>query len=390
MDQLSINPQVSPLSSPNQLRITNVKTHIVDLPIKRAHQFAATRISMQAYLIVEIETEGGIVGLGEGVTPGGPWWSGDSIETMKTMIDCYLGPAIIGRSAHNINDLRKVMDQVAAANLFSKGAIDIALWDILGKLLGTPIYDLLGGAIRDRVEISWALAVGTAEADIAEAQEFFETGRARVFKLKAGAQSPESDTQRTIAVARAMDGIADVRVDPNQRWDEATARRMFPRLLDGGCTLIEQPIQSWNIDGLARLRQQFNMRIMADESVSTPQTALEIVHKGGADVVALKMMKSGGITGNRQISAILEAGGIAGFGGTFLDSSIGASAALHLAAAEQNISFGCELIGGLWLAEEIVEEPLVYSDFHVRVPTRPGLGMTLDREKLKYFSREAG
>jgi len=77
-----------------------------------------------------------------------------------------------------------------------------------------------------------------------------------------------------------------------------------------------------------------------------------------------------------------------GFGGTFLDSSIGASAALHLAAAERNISYGCELIGGLWLAEEVVEEPLAYSDFHVHVPTRPGLGVSLDRKKLKRFSRE--
>lgn len=387
MDQITPQAHALQPGRVGSLKITKVTTHIIDLPIVRAHQFAATRIKTQAYLIVEIETENGIIGLGEGVTPGGPWWSGDSIETMKTMIDRYLGPAIVGRSAHNINDIHKVMNHVAAANLFAKATIDIALWDILGKVLDTPIYNLLGGAVRDKLEISWALAVGTAEADIAEAEEFFEKRHARVFKLKAGAQAPEADTERTIAVAKAMGTRADIRIDPNQRWDEATARRMFPRLLDGGCSLVEQPIQSWNIEGLARLRQQFNMRIMADESVTTPQTALDIVRHAGADVVALKIMKSGGITGNRQISAILEAGGIAGFGGTFLDSSIGASAALHLAAAERNITYGCELIGGLWLAEEVVEEPLTYSDFHVHVPTRPGLGVSLDRKKLKRFSR---
>jgi muconate/chloromuconate cycloisomerase len=387
MDQLASHADALQPGYVGSLKITRVTTQIVDLPIKRAHQFAATRISTQAYLVVEIETEGGIVGLGEGATPGGPWWSGDSVETIKTMIDSYLGPAIVGRSAHTINDIHKVMNHVAAANPFAKGAIDMALWDIVGKALGIPIHNLLGGAVRDKLEISWALAVGTAEADIAEAEEYFGNGHARVFKLKAGAQSPDADTARTIAVARAMQGRADVRIDPNQRWDEATARVMFPRLLDGGCTLVEQPIQSWNLDGLARLRRQFNMRIMADESVTTPQTALDLVQKGSADVVALKIMKSGGITGNRQISAILDAGGVAGFGGTFLESSIGASAALHLAAAERNTTFGCELIGGLWLAEEIVEQPLVYSDFHVHVPKRPGLGMSLDRKKLKRFSR---
>ena len=386
MDQVVSRSDLRP-GLTGSLKISRVVTHIVDLPINRPHQFAATRISTQAYLIVEIETDGGIVGFGEGATPGGPWWSGDSIETMKTMIDCYLAPAIIGRSACNINEIHKLMDHVAAANPFSKGAIDLALWDIVGKAVGAPICDLLGGAVRDKLEISWALAVGTAEADIAEAERFFEQGHARVFKLKAGAQSPEADTVRTIAVARALEGRADVRIDPNQRWDEATARVMFGKLLDGGVSLVEQPIQSWNIDGLARLRQQFNMRIMADESVTTPRSALDLVQKGAADVVALKMMKSGGITGNRKISAILEAGGIAGFGGTFLESSLGASGALHLAAAEKNTSYGCELIGGLWLAEQIVEEPLVYDDFHVHVPTGPGLGMKVDRAKLKRFSR---
>jgi muconate cycloisomerase len=388
MDQVTLDAQAMQRGCIGSLKITGIKTHIVDLPIKRAHQFAATQINTQAYLIIEIETEGGIVGLGEGVTPGGPWWSGDSVETMRTMIDCYLAPAITGRGAHNINDLHQVMNQVVAANSFAKSAIDMALWDILGKAFDTPVFNLLGGAVRDKMEISWALAVGTAEADIAEAEEYFGKRQARVFKLKAGAQSPESDCKRAVAVAKAMGQGADIRIDPNQRWDEATARRMFPLLLDGGCTLVEQPIQSWNVEGLARLRRQFNMRIMADESVTTPQTALEVVRHAAADVVAQKIMKSGGITGNRQISNILEAGGIAGFGGTFLDSSIGASAALHLAAAERNILYGCELIGGLWLAEEIVEEPLAYSDFHVHVPTRPGLGMSLDRKKLKRFSRE--
>jgi muconate/chloromuconate cycloisomerase len=369
------------------LKITSVKTEIVDLPIRRAHQFAATRISTQAYLIVEIETEGGIVGLGEGATPGGPWWSGDSIETMKTMIDRYLGPAITGHSAHNINHIHTIMNHVAAANCFAKGAIDIALWDILGKAMETPIHNLFGGQVRDKVEISWALAVGTAEADIAEAEEYFEKRHARVFKLKAGAQPAKADVERAIKVARAMGERADIRIDPNQRWNETTARQVFPALLDGGVSLVEQPIQSWNIDGLARLRAQFNMRIMVDESVTTPQTALEVAQKGAADVVALKLMKSGGLTGCRQIAAIADAAGIACFGGTFLESSIGAGAALHLAAAERAVSFGCELIGGLWLAEEIVEEPLIYRDFHVHIPIGPGLGMKIDRAKLKRFRR---
>ncbi len=387
MDQIVAETHRPVAGLPGRLTIRSVSTEIVDIPIRRPHQFSKTRITTQAYLLVEIMTEEGPVGLGEGVTPGGPWWSGDSVETMKVMIDRYLAPVLIGQDAAEIGRLHDRMNRVAAGNAFAKAAVDVALWDLLGKALGVPLYTLFGGPVRDRSEISWALATGVLETDIAEAERMLETGKARVFKLKAGAKPPEQDARHAVAVANALAGRADVRMDINQVWDEMTARRWFPAFVDSALTLVEQPIQGWNIDGLARLRAQFNLPIMADESVTTLQSAMTVIRSAAADVIALKTMKSGGLTACRQIAGMAEAAGLACYGGTFLDSSIGASAALHVAAAERSVTFGSEHIAGLWLGDEIVEQPLVYEDFHVHVPRRPGLGMTLDRDKLAHYRR---
>ena len=375
--------------SPSRLQIRSIETLIVDLPIKRPHQFSATRITTQAYLIVKVLTEDGLIGVGEGATPGGPWWSGDSIETMKEMIDTYLAPALIGESAVRITHLHNRMNRVAFGNSFAKAAIDMALWDVLGKSLKVPTHALFGGQVRDKSEISWALATNKADTDIAEAESMLDRRLARVFKLKGGALPPEEDVHRAVAVAKAMDGKAEIRIDLNQAWDEATARRWLPTLLDSGVTLIEQPVQGWNIDALARLRTMFNVRIMADESLTTLQSALQITSLAAADVLALKLMKSGGLTACRQISGIAEAAGIATYGGTFLEGSLGTSAGLQLVAAERSLSYGSEYIGGIWLADEIVTHPLVYKDFHVEVPSGPGLGMTLDEDKISHFRRKS-
>src|SRR3546814_798497 len=191
-----------------------------------------------------------------------------------------------------------------------------------------------------------------------------------------------------LKVAKALAGRAEVRIDLNQVWDETTANRWIPALIDGGISLLEQPVQGWNFDGLKRIRERFGIKVMADESVCTLQDAMRLAGSAAVDVFAYKVMKSGGLTACRQIAGIAEAAGIASYGGTFLESSIGTSAGLQVAAAERSVTFGSEFIGGIWLADEIVTEPLVYRDFHVFVPTRPGIGMTLDRDKFEHYRRK--
>ena len=369
-----------------KLTIRSVKTTLVDLPIRRAPQFAATTISTQAYLIVEIFTEGGIVGFGEGVTPGGPWWSGDSVESMKVTIDIYLAPVLIGQDASKIADLHLRMNRVVRANAFAKAALDMACWDILGKALDSSVSALFGGRVREGSEICWALATGMAQSDIEEAEGMLERRQARIFKLKGGAKSPEEDARRAVAVAKALGERAEVRLDLNQAWDETTANYWLPMLVDGGVKMVEQPVQQWNFEGLARIRQKFGIEVMADESACTLQDGLRLASLGAVDVVAFKLMKCGGMAACRKLIAIAESAGIVSFGGTFLESSIGSAAGLHVTAAEPT-AMTSEFFGGLWLATEIVETPLVYRDYEVLIPEGPGLGVSIDADKLAHFAR---
>src|SRR3546814_11645453 len=128
--------------------------------------------------------------------------------------------------------------------------------------------------VRDSSEISWALATGEADTDIAEAEDMIARKAAKVFKLKGGAKPPQADVERAVKVAKALAGRAEVRIDLNQVWDETTATRWLPALIDGGISLLDQPVPVWNFDGLTRLRKRFALKVMADDSLSPLQDAL--------------------------------------------------------------------------------------------------------------------
>ncbi len=370
-----------------RLVIREVETAILDLPIRRPHFFAHLTITRQSFVLVRVRTEDGLVGIGEGVTAGGPWWGGESVETMKAILDAHLGPLAVGEDASRVQPLRQKLDRLVAGNPYAKCALEMALLDLVGKSLGVPIAALLGGLCRDRIPCQWALATGQLEADIAEAEEKIAAGLHTQFKVKMGRGDPEADTERVAATARALAGRAKVRVDLNEAWDEATSRRFLPRLADAGVDLVEQPIPRWNLDGMARLAEALPIPLMADESLWTLPDALEIVRRRAAGVLSLKVQKSGGLLTPKKMAVLAEAAGVPCFGGSSLESSVGNAACAQLWATIPNLPFGCENFGPAWLADDLVIEPVRIRDGALEVPTAPGLGITLDEDKVAHYTR---
>lgn len=370
------------------LTITSVETIIVDLPLRRLQQFSALDAFTQSYVVIRIRTEDGPEGIGEAVTPGGPWWGGESVEAMKVTIDQYLSPILIGEDAANITQLGLRMKQKVAANPSAKAGLEMALLDLLAKSLNQPLYVLFGGKLRDSLKVAWPLATGDAGRDIEEAEEKLRENRHDRFKIKMGALPVEEDVARAVAIGEAMQGRASVRVDPNQVWDLATARRWIPKLEDAGIDLIEQPIASWNFRGMARLTQSSRAAVMADESMASPQDMLEIISNQAAAVVSLKIMKSGGILASRSLAQMAEAGGVQVYMGTFLESSLGTAGNMHLAVSLPNLPWGGELIGPQLLAEDICETPADYHDNALWLQQGVGLGVALDEAKVRAFRRD--
>lgn len=369
--------------------ISEVRTEILDLPITRPHRFAHQTMYHQSHLLVRIATEDGLEGIGEGVTAGGPWWGGESVETMKATIDHYLAAVLVGEEASRIEYLLQKMDRIAAANPFAKAAIEMACYDLLGKSLSVPLYRLLGGLYRESLPVLWAVGAGEADENIAEMEKKLKAELHSRFKIKVGAANPQADTQRIKRISATLGENARLVIDPNSSWDVPTAMHMVPRLAEAGISLLEQPIPRWDVDGMAKLADMQLVSIMGDEGVCSSHDALAFAERRAAHVFSLKLHKSGGISRSKKIAAVAEAAGIRCFGGTNLETSVGTAAALHFYCALGNLTEDCELFGPLLLADDIVEEPIQYRDFQVWVPHGPGLGVSLDEVKVEQYRRRA-
>ncbi len=212
--------------------------------------------------------------------------------------------------------------------------------------------------------------------------------RHNIFKLKIGKGDPRANIAHVAAIKRALGERASVRVDINQAWSEATASAMLPLLRDAGVDLVEQPIALRNVRGLARLARESSVAIMADEALHGPESAFNIAQQAGADVFAIKIMQSSGLFAAGKVAAIAEAAGIGLYGGTMLEGGVATAASAHLFSTFAKLEWGTELFGPLLLTEEILEEPLDYSEFSLAVPTGPGLGIALDECQISLFRRD--
>jgi len=381
------SPPVIPADLHRDLAIVSIRTTIVDVPTVRRHELSSLSVTAQSYVIVELRLANGVEGIGEAATLGGPRWSEESVESIKATIDAYLVPTLIGTPADRFQAARIRMDQAAKRNNAAKAAIESALFDAVGKTLGVPAVQLLGGAVRESIPVLWTLASGDPAQEIEEAEKKLSARLHDTFKVKIGARSPEADVMRLRRLADALAGRASLIVDANQAWDETTAMRWLPVLAELGVRLVEQPLPAWNLAGMARLRARSTVPLMADECVFSAHEMLDVARAGAADVVSLKLVKHGGLLATRDVAAVAEAAGIGLYGGCLLESSIGAAAHLQVFAGLRELTWGCEHFGPQILVDDLVEKPLRFTDFRIHLPAGPGLGVTLDRGKLRYYAR---
>lgn len=366
--------------------IEQVETRIVDLPTIRPHKLSVGTMRGQSLVLLRVGCSDGVVGIGESTTIAGMAYGPESPETMKQAVDTYLAPAIVGKDATRVQAVMAQLAKLVKGNHFVKSALETALLDAQGKRLGIPLSELLGGRQRDRLPVAWTLASGDTAQDIDEAQQMIGLRRHKVFKLKIGAKDIKADIQHVADIKKALGDRGSVRVDINMAWSETQAAWGIAALADAGCELVEQPVAS--AAALGRLMRRFPVALMADEVLQGPESAFNIAKEGGADVFAIKIEQNGGLFAAQRVAAIADAAGIELYGGTMLEGAVSTIAAAHLFAGFTHLQWGTELFGPLLITEEILTEPLDYSDFELTVPTGPGLGIVLDEEQVSRFTRE--
>lgn len=371
-------------------KIDHIETMILDIPTIRGHVLSMATMRTQSAVLVTIKFSDGSVGIGEGTTIGGLSYGAESPESIKSAIDTYIIPALQGRNGDDINGAIQLIDKLVKGNRIAKTAVEIALWDGLGKRLNVPVSQFFGSAVHSKLPVAWTLASGNSETDIAEALEMIETRRHNIFKLKIGKRSVKDDVAHVARIKEAVGDAASVRVDINTAWSLQDARWGLKGLQEAGCELVEQPVPARYRRAMAELTAQYEIAVMADEALNGPEDALEVASQRAADVFAVKIGQSGGLKRASEVIAIGQAAGLGLYGGTMLETGLSTAAALQLFATVDHLAWGTELFGPLLLSDEILANPIVYRDFCVEIPQGVGIAATLDPEKVDFYRRDGG
>ncbi len=366
------------------MKITRIEPIPVCVPLKKgwtaktAHGEHAT----SPYVLVKVHTDAGLVGLGEATISG--LWSGETQAGTVAVITDYIAPQLVGKDPRDITACRRAMDFIIKLNPFTKAAVEMALWDIAGKAVGLPVYQLLGGKVRDRIRIKLVVWARDVPGSQAMAEGHLKLGVTCV-KVKTGLD-PETDIARVRAVRKVVGRDVPLTIDSNCGWTIQQARYCLRRLAYANVLLAEQPIPAGDPAALAELRRESRIPIMADESVFTLQDAWLLTAHRAADILSIYPGKHGGIAATAEIVAVAKAAGLRCTIGSNLELGIGTAAMLHVAAAFPEIdtdSFPADTIGPFYHDADLITQPLDLGPPHARVPDGPGLGVELDKEQVK-------
>jgi len=369
------------------MKLAGVRVIQADIPVERPHKMSFTTLEAVNFVFVRLETADGLVGWGEAACLGGPTWSEESSESIAATIERYIAPWLVGRDAVGIEVLVREMARRVQGNPFARAAVEMALWDLNGRALGVPVHRLLGGRVRDRVPLSWSLAVADPAAEVEEAMAKVAHGH-RIFKVKTAARPVAEDVERVRHLREALGPDIALRVDANQGWDRPTALRAIRAMEPYGVDFVEQPVARWDFQGMAEIGRSVDVPIMADESCFSPQDALAIARLGGVSILGLKLTKSAGLIGSMAIACIAEAAGMGCYVGCMIETSLGTAAYLQVALAAAPVTWGCELFGPLLLKGDVVRQPVRYADGAIVALDGPGLGVEVDEIALKEWTRK--
>ncbi len=341
------------------------------------------------YVIVRVHADSGLVGLGEATVA--PRWSGETSPGCVAAIEGLIAPALVGEDPTQVNRLRSKMDGVIRLNPFTKAAVETALWDLTGKAVGVPVYQLLGGKVRDQLPVKMVIGAFDVPKAVELASQFLDMG-ATCLKVKVGLD-PEQDLQRVRAVRELAGPSIPIGIDANCGWTVPQATQMLNQLAEFDILFAEQPIPTADIDELAELRRRTNIPIMADESIFTLSDAWRLTSNRAVDVLSVYPGKHGGIAATVEIAHAAKSAGVVCSMGSNLELGIGTAAMLHIGCAVSTIAserYPGDFIGPHYHEADMLKTPLSLGPPCARVSDAPGLGVELDEEQLEKYRDHSG
>jgi L-alanine-DL-glutamate epimerase-like enolase superfamily enzyme len=360
--------------------ISVVEPVVVEVPMKTATHGVHGTVSTQRSALVRVVSDQGAEGWGN-VDP----TVGYSESTVAEIVAAVtrLAPVLRGADAFNAHRALALMDREIDKASEAKAAVEMAMFDLTGRVLGVPVTTLLGGRVRDVVHFNaWIGTVPPAQA--AREADAWATRGFRSAKIKLDGATDEG-IARVAAVREAVGDRLALRVDFNESLRLGEAAAFIRRLEPYGLMLVEQPIPRDQIPGLAEIRRGIGIPLMADESVTDGASLIDIIRRGAADLVKVKLMKQGGFLRTRAMIDCAAAAGlrvVIGHGFGLTPSTL---AEVAMAAVSDAVIDGCEAVGPLKMAGDVVREPVCLDTGSLRVSDLPGLGMAMDADAVERY-----
>lgn len=330
-------------------RIVRVELLPVSTALKKPVIMPNTRITSIDSVVLKLTAEDGTVGFSDSGDTSS-WYRGELQESIIAMIANVIAPrCLLGEDPRNIEKIVAKMDLLVRDNNQAKATVDFALHDMKGKLLGVPVYQLLGGRTTEAARQGWVLSAGKPDDVAAEAALAKKTGFA-LFKMKIGYGTTADDIAMVQAVRETVGNEAYLSIDANGFWSYEKALQIIRRLDPCGLDLIEQPLPHWDIEGMARLRAAVKTPIYADESAQELVQLKEIIDRRAADGLFLKLQKAGGLLKSQRWLTMARLAGLPVHCGCMIGSGLEHSPAAHLWTSNEWASQGLnESIGPLMI-----------------------------------------
>ncbi len=361
------------------MKITKIEAIPVRVPRPQAFKSSLGVQASSENAVVLVHTDEGLVGIGEASSI----WDRRGRGESETIND-FLAQTLIGRDPLRIRDITNHMDQVLHRSYPAKAGIEMALYDLVGKAHDIPVYQLLGGQVRDRVLLSHSLSMGEPTEIAAQARRLVDQGY-KTLKAKIG-RDIEADIDVLEAVRSEIGAEITLRVDANMGWPSAKeAVRHIEEISVFDLELIEQPLPPDDVEGLRFVRERVNIPIMADESVWTPQDAMNCIRHQAVDVFNVYVSEAGGLGAAARIFAIAEAARLPCIIGSMPELGIGTAAQAHLAFAMPNLGYASDVNGCAYHSGDVIGEKLPIENGYMLLPPGPGLGVSLDEDALTEY-----
>ncbi|HET6633252.1 MAG TPA: dipeptide epimerase [Rhodanobacteraceae bacterium] len=354
------------------MRITDIRYAMLRVPLKTPFKTALRSVDKVEDIVIMVHTDTGHVGYGE--APATAVITGDTHGSIVDAIRNYIAPRLIGEDVADLNRLVLLIQGAMEKNSSAKAAVEIAIYDLWGQLYDAPLYKLLGGGdpvITTDITISVDYIDKMVADSLAAVERGFES-----LKIKVG-KDIGVDIERVKAIHAAVESRALLRLDANQGWTAKQAVYALQTLEDAGVKLelVEQPVKASDIEGMRHVTERVHTPIMADESVFGPMQVIDLIRMRAADIINIKLMKTGGISNAIRIADIAAMYGIDCMIGCMLEGSISVSAAAHVAVAKASIITKSDLDGPSLCTYDPVHGGVRFNDSEISISDAPGLGI---------------